>query len=154
MHRFDFITLSSCCPVNLPGHCSVEPEPSGAGDSPTPSMLACSVATAPPTNLLPPFELHRPRGPIHTRQPLRCHRKRICRSYRVISSMIPSTVVRSSAFKYMGRINITNHLTGSVNEILVYIFSHGEVLWLGFVVLYSDDMKPFSNEARIHFGYI
>ena len=28
-------------------------------------------------------------------------------------------------------------------------FSHGEVLRFGFVVLYSDEMKIFSNAARI-----
>ena len=31
--------------------------------------------------------------------------------------MIPSTVVRSSALMYMGRINSSNHLTRSVNRV-------------------------------------
>ena len=34
----------------------------------------------------------------------------------------PNTVVRSSALKYMGRINNTNPLTISVNEIFVWIY--------------------------------
>ena len=37
-------------------------------------------------------------------------------------SVIPNTVVRSSAMKCMGSINNTSLLTKSVNEILVYIF--------------------------------